>query len=149
LTTTDNAAAPGIVLDTNVVLDWLVFNDAHMAPVATAIAAGGARWLVCPRMREELLRTLTYANLQKWQPDAVTVMALFDQHAQMRPAPSAAPLNLCCTDSDDQVFIDLALAEGARWLLTHDRALLKLARRAAPLGVSVQKPQTWHPEQRG
>jgi predicted nucleic acid-binding protein len=138
-----NTALPGLVLDTNAVLDWLVFNDAGMAPVTAAIAGASVQWQVCPRMREELTRTLGYANLAKWQPDPLRVMAAFDQHAQMHPAPPASPQHLRCADSDDQVFIDLALTTGARWLLTHDRALLKLARRAAPLGLVVQQPQAW------
>jgi predicted nucleic acid-binding protein len=48
-----------------------------------------------------------------------------------------------CTDPDDQVFIDLALACKARWLLSKDRALLKLARRARALGLSIQPPASW------
>jgi predicted nucleic acid-binding protein len=39
------------------------------------------------------------------------------------------------------VFIDLALAHRARWLLTRDKALLSLARPARVLGVEILKPQ--------
>jgi uncharacterized protein len=134
---------PGLVLDTNTLLDWLVFGNPGMTPIGAAVQRGAVIWLACPRMREELARTLTYVDLAKWQPDAGLVLSTFDRHAQIRPAPPPSPPRLRCTDSDDQVFIDLALATGARWLLTHDRALLKLARHAAPLGVLVQKPQAW------
>jgi uncharacterized protein len=136
-----NSIQPTVVLDTNAVLDWLVFNNTHMSPVAAAIQTSRLRWLVCPRMREELLRTLAYVDLAKWQPDAHRVMALFDQHALMCPTPPPAPLHLRCSDSDDQVFIDLAVATQAQWLLTHDRALLKLARKAAVMGLQVRRPQ--------
>jgi predicted nucleic acid-binding protein len=50
---------------------------------------------------------------------------------------------LRCTDVDDQKFIDLAIATSARWLVTRDRALLKRARRAAPLGLSIATPVQW------
>jgi hypothetical protein len=53
------------------------------------------------------------------------------------PAEAAA---LSCVDPDDQGFIDLALAHRAAWLFTRDRALLDLARRAAPSGCRIAPP---------
>jgi len=40
-------------------------------------------------------------------------------------------------------FIDLALAHKARWLLSRDRAVLKLGRRTRPLGLEVLTPDAW------
>jgi uncharacterized protein len=136
-------ALPGVVLDTNAVLDWLVFGDPGMAAVAAAIQAGEVRWLVCPRMRDELMRALGYASLAKWQPDAARVLAQFDQLAITCAQPTTAPTTPRCTDTDDQVFIDLALATRAQCLLTHDRALLKLARKAHTLSLHIEKPTDW------
>ena len=51
----------------------------------------------------------------------------------------AGPLQ--CRDPDDQMFIDLALAQRARWLLTRDRALLALARPAAAYGLEIAAPR--------
>lgn len=59
------------------------------------------------------------------------------------PTLPPAPLNLRCSDADDQIFVDLALAQGARWLITHDRALLKLARRAGGRGLAIVTPTCW------
>jgi len=36
-----------------------------------------------------------------------------------------------CRDRDDQKFLELAHASGAEWLVSKDRAVLKLARRIA------------------
>lgn len=132
-----------MVLDTNTVLDWLVFRDAGMAPVVTAVQDGAMRWLACAAMREELTRTLSYRSLVKWQPDSEYALAMFDRHALLAPPPAASPPPLRCSDPDDQVFLDLALAHGARWLLTHDRALLRLARRVRPLGLLITAPKNW------
>jgi uncharacterized protein len=137
--------SPSVVLDTNAVLDWLVFGNPGMALVATAIQTGAVQWLACARMRDELLRTLAYPSLAKWQPDAATALSTFDQYAQMRPAPNTAPTTPRCTDADDQVFIDLALATRAQRLLTQDRALLKLARRVKPMGLQIMQPALWQP----
>ena len=58
--------------------------------------------------------------------------------------PVAAPgPPLRCRDPDDQMFIDLALSARAQWLVTRDRALLVLARRARLRGVTVIRPVDW------
>lgn len=135
--------AARVVLDTNAVLDWLVFQDARMAAAGLAITQGHMQWLACAAMRDELERTLAYRSLAKWQPDSERVLASFDAHAVLLPAPPPAPLSLRCSDPDDQVFLDLALAHRAGWLLTHDRALLRLARRARALGTVIVAPRHW------
>jgi predicted nucleic acid-binding protein len=132
-----------VVLDTNTVLDWLVFKDAGVAAVVAAVEAGQLRWLACPAMRQELTRTLGYRSLASWQPDSEHVLSTFDAWAGMRPEPPPAALPLRCSDPDDQVFLDLALATGARWLISHDKALLRLARRVRPLGLLIVTPKGW------
>ncbi len=137
-------ASPSVVLDTNAALDWLLFRDPGMDALHAAIESGAARWLASPRMREELLRTLHYPALSRWQPNSERALALFDRWAAPCPEPEptrAGPF--ICADPDDQVFIDLALAHKARWLITHDRALHRLARRAALIGLRVLKPKDW------
>jgi predicted nucleic acid-binding protein len=92
-------------------------------------------------MRDELQRTLTYAQLARWQPDAAQVLATFDRWSCACSQPPGTGLpGLQCTDPDDQVFVDLALAEGARWLVTHDRALLRMARATQRRGLLVLRP---------
>ena len=133
-----------IVLDTNAVLDWMLFRDLGMDALRTAINGGSIRWIASPRMREELLHTLRYPSLAKWLPNSEHTLAIFDQLASTCPEPEptrAGPF--LCSDPDDQVFIDLALTHKARWLITHDRALHKLARRAALLGLRVLRPKDW------
>lgn len=132
-----------MVLDTNTLLDWLVFRDACMLAVAAAVQGGTLQWVACAAMREELARTLGHRSLVKWQPDSEHTLATFDHHTRLLPAPPPAPRQLRCSDPDDQVFLDLALAHGARWLLTHDRALLRLARRVRPLGLEISAPKHW------
>ena len=137
-------ALPKVVLDTNAVLDWLLFADSGMVALRGAIESGRVRWIASPRMREELLRTLGYTSLAKWVPDSECVLATFDRWAWILSDPEPTQGGtLICSDPDDQVFIDLALAHQARWLVTHDRALHKLARRAMVAGVTVLRPNDW------
>jgi putative PIN family toxin of toxin-antitoxin system len=137
-----HADLPRIVLDTNFVLDWLVFRDATAQPLVSAIQQGSVQWIACASMRTELARTLSYDNLSRWAPDRDQALAIFDAHALVLAEPATLP-SLRCSDPDDQVFLDLAAAAGARWLLTHDRALLRLARRARSMGVTVVQPKLW------
>ena len=134
---------PAVVLDTNAVLDWLLFGDAAVASLAAAVRTGRVRWLACPRMREELARAAAYPALAKWLPDSEHMLTEFDRWTAIRPPPAPSLVNPVCTDTDDQVFIDLALAEAARWLVTRDHALLKLARKAAARGVRIVTPAAW------
>lgn len=64
---------------------------------------------------------------------AITLIsAKFDRLVllEAEPSPAASSNRLLCSDPDDQVFLDLAVTRGATFLLSRDRALLKLARRA-------------------
>ena len=130
------------VLDTNTVLDWLVFDDPLARGLGEAVRDGGLGWIATMTMRLECQRVATSPKLAHWRPDPPRIDACWDRWATITAEPPR-PGPLRCTDPDDQVFIDVALAVGARWLLTRDRALLKLARRALPLGVQVLTPAEW------
>jgi putative PIN family toxin of toxin-antitoxin system len=133
---------PGsVVLDTNIVLDLLVFRDPASLALAQALHERALQWLATPAMRDELERVLAYPQIAprlafyRLTPEAV--LAGFDSLVRVvAPAPSV-PL-LRCKDPDDQQFIDLAVAHRAL-LLSKDLAVLRLAKRLAPLGVRAQK----------
>lgn len=138
-----DATRPTAVLDTNVVLDWLVFRDPAVASLARAITTGTLRWLASPRMRDEFARVLGHGALARWSPDPGSALAEFDGLSDRCHEPPGC--RLTCRDSDDQIFVDLAAAAGCRWLVSRDRALLALARRAGSLGVTIVTPARWAP----
>lgn len=135
---------PSIVLDTNVVLDWLLFADGGVAGVAAALESGHLQWLACLRMRDEFKGTLLRPELARWRPDSERLLAMFDTYAVMLDPPASVS-TLLCDDVDDQLFIDLAVQSKASWLVSHDRAVLRLRRRAAALGLQIVKPARWTP----
>jgi predicted nucleic acid-binding protein len=139
---------PGAVLDTNVVLDWLVFAEPTVAALAAAAISQRLRWLATSAMRDELAHVLDRGLAARCGCDTAAMLARWDAHALTRePAPPA--LGLVCTDRDDQKFIDLAVGARARWLVTRDKAVLKLARRAHALGLSIVTPERWQNEKGG
>ena len=132
--------ASPLVLDTNIVLDVFVFNDAAAQPVRDGLAAGQLDWIATPAMRVELERVLGYPQivprLAFYQLSAADVLAHFDARARLLPVPSKAPVT--CSDADDQMFIDLAVAQRST-LLSKDKAVTSMAKRLLALGVNVKK----------
>ncbi len=129
-----------IVLDTNVALDLLVFDDPACAPLRQALDAGCLRWIATAAMREEFARVLGYpviaARLARMGRSAQEVLAAFDARVYLYAAPPPAALR--CGDPDDQVFIELALAHRAR-LVSKDKEVLSMRRQLQALGVRVMR----------
>jgi predicted nucleic acid-binding protein len=133
------AAAMPIVLDTNIALDLLLFEDPACASLAEALAAGRQRWMATAAMREEFARVLGYpliaARLAQRGRDAAALLSAFDALAQ--PVAPAPPAPCRCGDPDDQMFIDLAVAHRCL-LLSKDQAVLSMRKGLAALGVAVR-----------
>ena len=136
-----------LVLDTNIVLDLLVFEDSSTARLLQGLESGVLDWPATLAMREEFWRVLAYPHIAPWlQSRGKTPEGLlgeFDRLSRLArdPAPQA-PGSVRCSDPDDQRFIDLALAHKA-FLLSKDLAVLRLRKRLALLGVMVQN--AWAP----
>ncbi len=127
-----------VVLDTNIVLDLWVFDDARVAPLRAALQSGQLQWLATIAMRDELARVLAYPQIARsllhHGCEAAQVLACFDALAQLHPVAPKAPVT--CKDPDDQKFIDLAVAHPGL-LLSKDQAVLTMQKRMAALGVQV------------
>lgn len=144
------AAPLRLVLDTNVWLDWLVFNDPRISPIKTAVRAGAAEIFIVPACEQELERVLTYP-MRKVPLDAAVqqdCLAQFRQATRRFVAP-ALPQDTelanhklpLCKDPDDQKFLALARDCRADWLVTRDHDLLVFARRKfQPLPFRIATP---------
>ena len=134
------------MLDTNIWLDWLVFDNAEIAPLKAAHSAGRLSLTINPPCLAELARVLAYplgrftldaAARDRAQAACLACAALESPMADATPLPT-------CHDADDQKFLELTRDCGAHWLITRDRDLLMLARsRALPLPFRIVTPRTF------
>lgn len=138
---------PLAVLDTNVVLDWLVFCNPVCLALERAIFTRRLSWTGTLAMRDELAHVIGRGVVDAWQPDDKKIWQVWDQWCDAAPTANAlTAARLRCTDTDDQKFVDLAMAK-AQWLISRDRAVLKLSRAAAKSGLRVVTPERWAQEQ--
>ena len=130
-----------LVLDTNVWLDWLVFDDPSIATLKAAVATKRAEVFIDAACEAELERALAYDLGKKRTLDAAGRVACLAECRRIAqrihsPVPETERAHLpACRDPDDQKFLEAALAARAGFLLTKDRALLDLAKRGLPFRI--------------
>ena len=127
-----------LILDTNIWLDWLLFDDPSVAVLKAAVADGRAEIFIDAAGEAELARVLAY-DLGRHSIDAEKQAACLAECRRI-----ATPLKdilidgtglPLCADPADQVFLEAAAAARADYLVTKDRELLDLARRKLPFQI--------------
>jgi predicted nucleic acid-binding protein len=144
---------PAVVLDTNTVLALWWFQDPALGALDAALQAGRLRWCLCERMRDEamaVMARLEGAHDRRPATDGMPEPALRSARTLQQMARLAhlcvnppRAQTLTCRDASDQVFLDLALSLAAPWLLSRDRDLLAMRRRAARYALAIGKPEEW------
>lgn len=123
-----------LVLDTQIWLDWLAFDDPSAAALKKAVAEERADIFMDAACETELERVLGYPIAKKAPDRSLQEARLAEARRVARPPArqltEAERASLPrCSDRDDQKFLELALAARADALVTKDRALLELGRR--------------------
>ena len=118
-----------VVLDTNVLLSLYVFADSRFAPLRQHIESGA--WLAISSMAclDEFRRVLNYPQFGLGEAAQAAAYAAYATRVNLAPAPTTVLALPRCQDRDDQKFLEAARDGTAEWLVTADKALLKLARR--------------------
>jgi putative PIN family toxin of toxin-antitoxin system len=131
------------VLDSNVWIDILVFDDPATRPIRAALEARTLEALIDSRCLNELTHVLDYPQFVRMAVDkaaALETLARLSQLVAPEPPEDARPLPKC-RDRDDQKFLELAHAAKVDWLVSKDRAVLKLAKRTArDFGFRIAQP---------
>ena len=138
-----------VVIDSQSLFDWMVFRNPVCERWETALAGSNWEWIFTSELKSEFDFVATKGFGERWPVDMPALAARWQRHGRAveTPPPLGAAARLHCTDTDDQKFIDLAIAARAHTLVTRDKALLRLARKAAERhGVRICKPEVWSAE---
>lgn len=133
-----------LVLDTNVVIDWLVFDDPYLAAFREAVLRGEITVVTHPHAVEELQRVLAYRALKLDAARQSLVLSRYRDRTVpfMEAGGDSAPAELPkgfprCRDADDAPFLALAWRSKADALVSRDQEVLALGRRARRFGLRI------------
>jgi putative PIN family toxin of toxin-antitoxin system len=134
-----------LVLDTNVVLDWLVFKDAGVAALRLGIERRRIEAITYAPALEELRRVLSYPQFKLDGARQAEVLAAYSAQTTIATMPDGYSLERLllpegfprCRDPDDDHFLALTHHSRADALVSKDRDVLKLRRRARKFGVTI------------
>jgi putative PIN family toxin of toxin-antitoxin system len=139
-----------LIIDTNVWLDWLLFNDDCVLLLKSLHSEHKVQLIATHQMRAELEEVLHRPAIgpkfiARSSFDSIeAILREFDRLVAVLPPPAVISDAPQCKDLDDQIFIDLAIAENA-YLISKDRALLALASKMKALyGVPILTPRAFH-----
>lgn len=119
-----------VVLDTNVLLSLWAFTDSRFAPLRARLDSGAWRALSREDCLAEFQRVLGYEQFAIAPERQAALYTDYAARVQVVPSPGPDALLLPrCQDRDDQKFLEVARDGQAQWLITSDKALLRLARR--------------------
>jgi putative PIN family toxin of toxin-antitoxin system len=131
-------APPRAVIDTNVLLDFWVFEDPGAAPLRAAVEGHRVHVLRSDACVDEFSDVLDRPALNVAATARCEILRHW--HALATPVARVFSAPFACTDPHDQKFLDLAHTARADWLVTKDKALLGLARRAQRAGLRIVEP---------
>jgi putative PIN family toxin of toxin-antitoxin system len=129
---------PRAVIDTNVLLDFWVFDDPAARPLRAAVESGRVNALRSGDSVDELAQVVMREKFPLATDARFHILRDWDRLATPVERVFRAPF--ACSDTQDQKFLDLAYTARADWLVTKDKALLKLARRARRDGLLILAP---------
>ena len=134
-----------VVFDTNVLVSLYVFADSRFAPLRARIESGELLAITNEACFGEFRRVLGYPLFALEESRQQAALAAYDAHVRHHAEPAQAELvpRPRCKDRDDQKFLELARDARADWLVTADKALLRLARRDRLRGLfRILSPET-------
>jgi uncharacterized protein len=118
-----------VVFDTNTVVSTLLFGSWRLAPLRAAWQEGLLRPLLSAATVQELVRVLAYPKFRLLPEEQGELLSDYLPFGEViRPWKSLAGLPVC-RDPEDAMFLELAIAGRAQWLVTGDKGLLALSGR--------------------
>ena len=115
-----------VVLDTNTVLSALLFNQSSLSQLRLFWQSEQLISLASKATISALIRVLAYPKFKLTSVEQRSFLDEYLPYTQTITKPEALPEPITCRDSNDVMFLELALAGDADYLITGDKDLLVL-----------------------
>ncbi len=130
---------PHLVLDTNVILDLLVFKDPSTEPIRLLLDAQQVDAVRTPASMAELIDVIGRPAFKLSQEEQETIREAWESSSRLLEDAAIEPAPFTCRDPDDQVFINMAYSIRPAFLLSKDLRVLELQAIAKRYGIEISK----------
>ena len=130
---------PRLVLDTNVILDLLVFKDPSTNPIRLLLDAKLVDAVRTPASMAELIDVIGRPAFKLSQEDREAILQAWEASSRQLENTAIEPAPFTCRDQDDQIFLDMAYSLRPALLLSKDLRVLELQTIAKRHGIEISQ----------
>ncbi len=130
---------PRLVLDTNVILDLLVFKDPSAEPIRLLLDAKQVDAVRTSASMAELIDVIGRPSFKLSREDQETIVQAWKSSSRLLENTAIEPAPFACRDPDDQVFINMAYSLRPALLLSKDLRVLELQAIARRHSVDISQ----------
>jgi putative PIN family toxin of toxin-antitoxin system len=128
---------PRLVLDTNVILDLLVFKDPTAEPIRQLLDAKLVDAVRSEASMLELIDVIQRPMFKLSQEEQEIILQGWESITRLLENTAIEPAPFTCRDLDDQVFLDMAYSIRPAILFSKDLRVLELRASAKPHGIEI------------
>jgi putative PIN family toxin of toxin-antitoxin system len=126
-----------VVLDTNILLDIMVFNDDRAADLKQAILSRSIKPIASQKTLAELVDVISRPHFKLSQAMQVEILQQWHSVISLLDDSQLASAPWKCQDQDDQIFLDLAYQLRPAILISKDKAVLEIASQAMQENILI------------
>ena len=128
---------PRLVLDTNVILDLLVFKDPTAEPIRHLLDAKLVDAVRSEASMLELIDVIQRPTFKLKREEQKIILQTWESVSRLLENEAIESAPFTCRDLDDQVFINMAYSLRPALLLSKDLRVLELRAVAKPHGIKI------------
>jgi predicted nucleic acid-binding protein len=130
---------PRLILDTNVILDLLVFKDPSAKPIRLLLDAKQVDAVRTSASMAELIDVIGRPAFKLSREDQETIVQAWEISSRLLESTALEAAPFTCRDLDDQVFINMAYSIRPALLLSKDLRVLELQTIAKRHGIEISQ----------
>jgi putative PIN family toxin of toxin-antitoxin system len=130
---------PRLVLDTNVILDLLVFKDPSAEPIRLLLDAKLVDAVRSEASMLELIDVIQRPTFKLSRKEQEIILQVWESSTRLLENAAIEPAPFTCRDQDDQIFINMAYSLRPALLLSKDLRVLELQTIAKRHGIEMSQ----------